>query len=890
MSWLSRAANVFRSAKVDRALDEETAFHIDSRVDELVAAGMRRDEAAAAARRQFGNRLHLREASRDIKLLPWLDDFARDVRHGVRALRHAPVFASVAILTLALGIGATTAIFSVVNAVLIKPLPYRDSDTLVRIAHSIGGIEQRYFADGIFLTYAENTRTFQDVGVWTPGETAAVTGRGEPEEVRVLKASRSLLTTLDVRPQIGRWFSTEEDAPGAPDVVILTSGYWQARLGRNPGVLERVLTINGRPHQVIGVMPPDFRFDSENEFEIVLPLKIDRAAPTTSFRLLGVARLKPDVTLDEARADAVRVLNIWFEISKMRPEVRARWRPAMVSLKQDIVGDIASTLWALLGAIGIVLLMACANVANLLLMRGTARREELALRSVLGATWTRIASQLLVESLVLALLGAASGVSLAYLGLRGLKVLAPANVPRISEVSIDLTVLSFAVSIAVASGMLFALMPVVKYARPQVTDALGASRTGTMTRDRQRSQQTLVAAQLALALVLLVGAGLMSRSFEALRRVVPGFTRPEHVQTFTVSIPVSAVPDPVTVTRMQQDIVDRAASIPGVAAVAFTTRLPMGNGRSSSGMMVEGGEAQPARNQAPPNRQVKIVSPGSFRTLGTPLLMGRDFEWTDVHNLRDVTIVSENLARELFGSADAALGRRIRELYYRNARWKEIVGVAGDVHDDGVDRPAPATVYWPVHPDEHILGMEGYQARRLSFVVRSERAQTAALLDQLRTAVHAVSATLPLAEVRTLDEVYRRSMARTSLTLVMLATAATMAVLLAISGIYGVTAYAVSQRRREVGIRQALGAQATEIRWLFLRRSLTLVIVGTIVGLSISVGVTRLIQSLLFGTSPVDPIAFAATSLLLAVTAMLASYVPIRHALASAPLTMLKES
>jgi predicted permease len=508
---------------------------------------------------------------------------------------------------------------------------------------------------------------------------------------------------------------------------------------------------------------------------------------------------------------------------------------------------------------------------------------------VLGATWTRIASQLLAESLVLALLGAASGVGLAYLGLRALKVLAPANVPRISEVSVDLTVLSFAASIAVASGVLFALMPVVKYARPRLTDALGAS-TGTMTRDRQRSQQTLVAAQLALALVLLVGAGLMIRSFEALRRVVPGFTQPEYVQTFTVSIPVSAVPDPVTVTRMQQDIVDRAASIPGVDAVAFTTRLPMGDGRSSSGMMAEGGEAQPARNQAPPNRQVKIVSPGSFRTLGTTLLIGRDFEWTDVHNVRDVTIISENLARELFGSADAALGRRIRELYYRDARWKEIVGVAGDVHDDGVDRPAPATVYWPVHPDEHILGMAGYQARRVTFVVRSERAQTAALLEQLREAVDAVSAALPLAEVRTLDEVYRRSMARTSFTLVMLASAATMAVLLAISGIYGVTAYAVSQRRREVAIRQALGAQATEIRWLFLRRSLILVVVGTVVGVSSAIGVTRLIQSLLFGTSPVDPIAFAATSLLLAVTAMLARYLPIRRALASAPFTTLKES
>jgi putative ABC transport system permease protein len=380
-------------------------------------------------------------------------DFPQEAKHAARTLGRQPGFAAGVIVTLAFGIGGTTAIFSVVNAVLIKPLPYPDSDALVRIVHSIGGIEQRFFADGIFLTYVDNTQAFQDLGVWTPGETAAITGQGEPEEVRALRANRGVLTTLGVRPQIGRWFSTAEDTPGSADTVILTNGYWQRRLGGNRNVLDRVLTINGRPHQVIGVMPPDFRFESESQFEFVLPLKIDRAAPTPGFRLLGVARLKPGVTLEQANADVVRVLNVWFGTTKTRPEVRARWAPALVFLKEDIVGDIARTLWALLGAIGVVLIMACANVANLLLVRGDARRQEFAVRAALGASWARIARQLLIESLTLALVAAALGVSLAHLGLQALKAFAPANVPRVSAISLDATVLVFAVAIALASGV-----------------------------------------------------------------------------------------------------------------------------------------------------------------------------------------------------------------------------------------------------------------------------------------------------------------------------------------------------------------------------------------------------------------------------------------------------
>jgi predicted permease len=406
---------------------------------------------------------------------------------------------------------------------------------------------------------------------------------------------------------------------------------------------------------------------------------------------------------------------------------------------------------------------------------------------------------------------------------------------------------------------------------------MGGGRSATLTRERQRSQQALVAAQVALALVLLVSAGLMIRSFQALRRVDPGFREPQRVQMFSISIPASMVAEPERVTRMQQQVLDKIAAIPGVASAAFTTRVPMGSDRSSAALAVEG-RADDGRT--PPNRQVKIVSPGMFQTLATPLVAGRDFTWTDLYDLRDVAIVSENLARELWGSPAAALGKRVREYYVPKSRWLEVVGVAGDVHDDGADQPAPATIYWPAQPLEALLGMAGYQARRVSVAIRTDRAGTESLLRQLREAVWSVSPSLPLAQVRTLDEVFDQSLARTSFTLVMLAIAGAMALLLSICGIYGVIAYAVSQRRREIGIRLALGAQAREIRGLFVRRGLVVAAIGVAIGLGAAAGFARLMRSLLFGISPLDPITFAAVPIVLAAAAVLASYLPARRAAA----------
>jgi predicted permease len=893
----ARLASLSLSPEREAEIIDELSQHLDECYEELRTGGASDAEARRLAIEELLDRDALAEEMRSLRqahvpapITPgaptrFLFDLIRqDLRYTARALLKQPGFAAAAIVTLALGIGATTSIFTVVNSVLINPLPYPNSDALVRIVHSIGGIEQPYFSDAFYVSYADHSQAFQDVGVWIPEMTATVTGRGEPEEVRTLPATRSVLTTLGVQPAIGRWFSTAEDAPGALDTVMLGYRYWQRAFGGDRAVLDRTLIVNARPHQIVGVMPAGFRFDGEHD--LILPLRINRGRQMGGFRLLGVARLKPDITVAQANADASRVLDVHFSQPGRRPEVRARWAPSHRLLKDEVVGDVGTTLWVLMGTITIVLLMACANVANLLLVRAAAQRQEFAVRAALGAGWTRLARQLLVESLTLGVLGGALGLGLAYMGLRVLLAIQPSDLPRLTEISLDRVVVTFAVMISLASGLLFGLVPIVKFARPRLADALGHSRSGDMTREGQRSQQTLVAMQVALALVLLVSAGLMIRSFQALRHVDAGFTQPAHVQTFTISIPPTIVAEPQRVTRMQHDLLNKVAAIPSVEAVAFTTRVPMGSDRWSAALTAEG---RPDNDRTPPNHQVKIISPGMFDTLGTPLVVGRDFTWNDVDDIRDVAIVSENLARLMWGSPEAALGKRVREYYDAKSAWREIVGVAHNVYDDGADQRPPMTIYWPAQPHARSTGgLSGFLARRVSFVVRTPRAGTESLFAQMREAVSSVSPSLPLADVRTLDQVYGQSMARASFTLVMLAIAGAMALMLGVSGLYGVIAYAVSQRRREIGIRMALGAEPRDIRRLFLRRGVILAGVGMAIGLAGAVGFSRFLHSLLFGVTPLDPIAFTAMPLVLAAAAMLASYLPARRAIAVDPAKALR--
>ncbi|HLH44261.1 MAG TPA: ABC transporter permease [Bryobacteraceae bacterium] len=815
------------------------------------------------------------------------------MKHVLRRLAHAPGFALVVVLTLALGIGANTAIFSVVESVLIKPLPFPQAENLVGVWHLAPGVQgisgNISCAPTMYFTYREENRTFQQFGLWNSGG-SSVTGVAEPERVRVLSVTYGALQALSVEPALGRWFSQADDTPGAPETVILTYGYWQRRFGGSASVLGQTLTMDSRPHTIIGVMPRNFRFLNTNP-QVILPIRFERDKLSLgNFSYRGIARLKPGVTLPQANADVARMLGIWLKawpvpvgLSRTMFE-NARFGPNVQPLKQEVVGDIRSTLWVLMGTIGLVLLIACANVANLLLVRAEARQQELAIRAALGAGWGRIAKELLLESLALAAMGGALGLALAYGSLRLLVAKGPATLPRLGEIGIDLFVLGFALAVSLLSGLLFGLIPVLKCAGPHLALALrGGGRSMSHGRERQRARNTLVVVQVGLALVLLVGSGLMIRTFQALRNVQPGFTHPEELQLMHAYISEAQAKDSEAVMRMRQQMLEKLAAIPGVSSVTIASSAPMEGFIDNDLLYAE--DKSYAVGEIPPIRRFRFVSPGAFKTIGTPLIAGRDFTWTDLYEKRRVAIVSENLAREMWGGAGAAMGKRVRAA--PRDPWREIVGVVGDLYDNGVQEKAPTIVYWPLLMDT-FRGDSMPVDRGGAFVIRTRRAATESFLKEARQAIWSVDSNLPVFLVQTLKDVYDQSMVRTSFTLVLLALAGGMALVLGIVGIYGVIAYAVSHRTREIGIRIALGAQAGEIRRMFVGRGMILALVGLGLGLVAALGMTRLMSSVLFGVTALDPIAYAAAASLLIAASVFASYFPARRATTVDPVEALR--
>jgi predicted permease len=799
----------------------------------------------------------------------------------------------VALITLALGIGANTAIFSVVNGVLIKPLQYPQSERLVGVWHRAPGVVgingDVNCSPTMYFTYREENRTFQEIGFWTDGG-ASVTGLPEPEQVRAVYLSYGTLQALGVQPAVGHWFSQTDDTPGTPETVMLTYGYWQRRFGGSASVIGRTLAVDSRPHTVIGVMPRDFRF-LNSKADLLLPLRFERNKIFLgNFSYNGIARLKPGVTLPQANSDVARMLPMWLQAWPAPPGFsralfeNARFAPKVQPLKQEVVGDVGATLWVLMGTIGLVLLIACANVANLLLVRAESRQQELAIRAALGAGWERIARELLLESMTLGVMGGALGLALAYGALRLLVAKGPATLPRLAEIGIDPLVLGFTLAVSLFAGLLFGLIPVVKYAGPRVASALRSGGRGmSHGRERHRARNILVVVQVGLALVLLIGSGLMIRTFQELRNVQPGFTHPDQVQMLRVSIPGAQVKEAERVMRMENEMLDKLAAIPGVSSVALASGAPLEGFNPNDVLYAE--DKHYGVGQIPPLRRFRFVSPGFFNTTGTALIAGRDFTWTDVYDKRHFAIVSENMARELWGDPRAALGKRIRE--GSADPWREIVGVVGDVYDDGAQQKPPTFVYWPVMMDT-FWGNTPQITRTATFLIRTNRAATESFLTQARGAIWSANANLPIFLVRTLQDVYDSSMARTSFTLVMLAMAGVMALLLGVVGIYGVIAYAVSQRTREIGIRIALGAPPSQLRRMFVGQGLVLAGIGAVLGLAAAGGLTRLMKSLLFGITALDPTTYVLVSVLLIAAAALASYLPARRATAVSPTEALR--
>jgi putative ABC transport system permease protein len=813
------------------------------------------------------------------------------VKHVFRRLLRSPIFTAVTLATVAIGIGANSAIFSVVNGVLLKPLPYPGAESLVGVWQSAPriGINQLQLSFSDYFTFQDENRSFQDFGLWN-NSGVSITGLGAPEQVPSLSVTAGILPALGVQPAMGRWFTVKDDSPGSPATAMLTYGYWMRKFGGDASAIGRRIVVDGEAKEIIGVMPQKFRF-LDDEPDLIVPFQFDRGKTMLgNFSYQGIARLKPGVSLAQANLDLARMIPIvntkfppppgfsakLFEDVKILPDVHP--------LKQDIIGDLGKVLWVLMGSIGVVLLIACANVANLLLVRAEGRQQELAIRSSLGANWTEIARELLVESVSLGIAGGLLGLGFAYGALKILVSIGPASLPRLENISIDPRVLLFTLAISLFAGLLFGLIPVLKYGAPSMASVLRAGgRTLSQSKERHRVRNTLVVLQVALALVLLISSGLMIRTFQALQHVQPGFTNPGQLQTIRLFIPDAQVKEPERVTPMLREMQQRISGIPGVSSVSFANWAPTDGNNSNDLLYAE--DRTYREGEIPPIRRFHFVAPGFFQTIGARLIAGRDYTWQDLQDRRNVVMISENLARELWRDPSAALGKRIREGMKDD--WREIIGVVQNLYDNGADQKPPATVYWPVVM-KNMYGEPLNVQRRAVFSIRSARAGSESFIKEVRQAVWAVNADLPLTGIRTQEEVYRGSMARSSFTLAMLAIAGGMALLLGVVGIYGVISYSVSQRTREIGIRIALGAQPRTLRAMVVRNGVLLASVGIAFGLVAAAGLTRLMSSFLFAVSALDPITYGAVSAGLLAAAAAASYIPAHKASSINPVDALR--
>ena len=878
---------LLRKEQTDRELGEEVAAYLEMEAAEKMRQGASRKDALREVRLERGSLEGTKEIVRSGGWEFFVETFWQDLRYSLRVLRKSPGFTSVAVLTLALGIGATSAMFSVVNGILLKPLPYPQQETLVEVGLDLPGINQFNWplSPGDYLTFRKQSRTFQSIGLYFTGfgaslYSANVTGLGQPEHVPALGVTEEVLPILGVAPLLGRLFTRADNELGSPDTVIITYGYWRSKFGGDPSVVGKATDVNGKPTTIIGVLPQRFRFLDVTNLGMLLPL---RPRTLRGYNYFALARLKEGVTLAAASADVARMIPM--EVQGV-PEAEAqltlksfkelRIGPNLQPLKQYMIGDVGKVLWVVVGGVGLVLLIACANVANLLLVKVEGRQQELAIRAALGGSPWRIAGGLLLESLVLAVMGGAVGLLFAYGGLRALIALAPSDLPRLSDIGIDRLVLLFTVGVTMLAGLLFGSILPLRYAGVRV--GMGLRETGrsvSASRERHRARNALVVIQVGLALVLLVSSGLMIRTFRALIHVQPGFRAPAEIQTFHVHFPPEMIKAPERLVRMDQAILEKIEAIPGVSSVDFSGAVPMDAGAESDPVLVKDYMVQ---DQLPPARRCFWVSPSFFRTMGIPILAGRDLTWDEILNKRPVALVSENFAREYWHNPSDALGKQIGG---SPKAWREIVGVVGNVYDDGTSQKAPPTVYWPITDADVFLGGP-------AFALRSARAGTESLMNEVQKAVWSVDPDLPLSAVHTMEYYYRNSMARVSFTLVMLSFAGGMALLLGAIGVNGVIAYSVSQRIREIGIRMALGGQREDILRLILGQGTKLALMGVAIGTAAALGLSRFLSSLLYGVKPTDPVTFVATALLLSLVAFAASYIPARHATRVDPIVALR--
>src|SRR2546425_1274514 len=860
-------------------LDRELRAHLENEADEQRERGLTADEAQYAARRALGSETIIRE---DVRALsPWaaLDDVAQDLRYGLRLLKKHPAFAIVAALTLALGVGATTAIFSVVNAVLLRPLPYAEADRLAMVWENVNLPQyknaQNTPAPGNFRDWRDENSTFTDLAAMR-GTAFSLTGNSDPIRVDGAMVSASLFRLLQVEPVLGRTFTADEDRAAPSRVVLIGHSLWTDRFGSSPSIIGQTLQLNDEPYSVVGVMPRGFRFpDAEDLLWVPLGLTPQQLANHGSHFLRVLGRLKPGVTLAQAQVDLDAIA---ARLTAQYPDSNTSVGVTILSLPEQTVGDVRRPLLVILGIVGLLLLMVCANIGNLLLARASARGREFAVRAALGASRRRMLRQLLAESILLATLGGALGLALAWWGVSALRWLAPTDLPRVTDIAVNGSVAAFNFTIAILAGVVSGIIPALQSQARDLHDSLKDETRASATRARLRARNLLVIVETALGVVVLVGAGLLLRSFVRLNQVPVGF-KSEGVVTFRVSLPAARYRTDVQRTAFYQQVSERLQALPGVSSAAAISFVPLSMSGRTTGVSIEG-EPPPAPGQA---RFVdfRTVSPGYFATMSIPMLAGRDVAWSDTNATPSSIVISETTARTFWPNRDA-IGKRIKSGGPQdNTPWLTVVGVVGNVRQlDLVRLPRPA-MYIPAAQDR----ATGDTLR--DWVVRTS-ADSSALVPAVRSAIWSVESTLPITRVQTLDQVKSASTASQQFNLLLVGLFAVLALVLAAVGGYGVTAYSVSQRTRELGIRVALGARPGALLKLVLAHGARLTLIGLAIGTMAALALTQVMSTLLFGVGARDPMTFVGVALLLLAVSLGASFVPAHRATRVDPVVALR--
>jgi putative ABC transport system permease protein len=807
------------------------------------------------------------------------------VRHAWRSLGRTPVFTVTAALTLVIGIGAAVAMFAVVNGVLLRPLPYGNPDQLVGAWHDLPPLNMTHAqqTQATYFTYKRLARSIEGIGVYQDGavNVAPVRAGAEPQRVTSAWITADLIPILQVSPMRGRTFTAAEDLPNGPSVVIIGEALWRNQFGGDPAVIGKKLDVGGLSREIVGVMPQSFRFP-ERETQLWLPLQLDPNAEFTGgFNYNSIARLKPGITVEAAQRDFVSVLPRVVEISpNMAPGVpfkmvleQAKPQPVLIPLRQDITGNISRTLWIVAGAAALVLLVACANVTNLILVRADGRQRELAVREALGAGRARVMLHFLGESAVLASLAAIIGLGVAALAIRALVTAGPTEIPRLTEVRIDLDAVAFTVVITALVTLVCSIIPALRIGRVHLSNALReGGRSGTAGRAQHRIRGALVAAQMALALVVLAGSGLLMRTFQRLHAIEPGFDA-RNVATFWMSLPQARYATDTTVAQFYARLLDKVRGLPGVKEVGVSSRLPLTNfGMNQNPFYVEN---DPSAVDKIPHLQIfTTVDAGYFRAMGIPLLAGRTFDPLETQRDKEA-IISQATAVQFFqdSTGRAAIGKRFREL--PGAPWYTVIGVVGNARDTALAAPPSQTVYFPEVPRTD----KGFSqtARTMALVVKTT-GEPAAITSSIRRAIAELDPSLPTFSVRPLAEVLRASTAQLSFIILMLGAAAAVTLTLGAIGLYGVMAYVVTLRTRELGVRIALGAQPSSVAAMLTRQGLMLTLLGVGGGLVLFALVARFMRALLYGTAPSDPVAIGVAAIALVVVAAFASWIPARRA------------